>query len=99
MPVISMGITSVFDRLKMTTLPLYTILTHFRPFWMGTFSKMTGNFKILAKALVFADYIRGNKHIPKSILDLRTHACILVLHAVCFFCTCLSSRSDRSSCR
>ena len=32
--------------------PFYTILSHFWPFWMCTFSKMMGNFKILAKALV-----------------------------------------------
>ena len=31
--------------------PFYTILDHFRSFWMGTLSKMTGNFKILAKVL------------------------------------------------
>ena len=32
--------------------PSYTILAHFEPFWMGTLSKMMGNFKILATALV-----------------------------------------------
>ena len=39
---------------KMTNLDHFiTILVHFghRPFWVGTLSKITGNFKILAKTL------------------------------------------------
>ena len=30
----------------------YSILDHFRPLRMGTFSKMAGNFKVVGKALV-----------------------------------------------
>ena len=48
MPFILMG---NFHFLLGKKLPFYTILDYFRPFWMGTLSKMKGNLKILAKAL------------------------------------------------
>ena len=35
----------------MTILDQFIQFSPFRPFWMDTFSKMMGNFKILAKAL------------------------------------------------
>ena len=43
-----------------------TNLDHFRPFQTGTFSKMRGNFKILAKALFtthqFASFVKKKKN-------------------------------------
>ena len=43
--------------------PFYTILAHFVPFWMVTLSKMMGNFKIVAKALMMGE--EGNCRIQK----------------------------------
>ena len=57
MPIILMGNSSIFGGQKMTNLDHFIqfepILDHFRPFWMGTLSKVMVNFKIpLAKALL-----------------------------------------------
>ena len=54
MHVILMGNFRFWRAKKMPNLDhkSYNFLIHFGPFWMGTHSKMMGNFNILAKAMV-----------------------------------------------
>ena len=58
----------------------YTILAHFWIFWTGTLSKMTGNFKILAKVLVLYKYIVCTYMFKREVpAGMRNHSLITMM--------------------